>query len=257
MTKQLICLISALFISFNLPQKTTTIYLIGDSTMTDYALEEDYDTKRYPQVGWGQMFHDYMNKDSLKAIQHLIQSPNVKLDVRAKGGRSTRTFFEEGRWRSVYENLNKDDIVIIQFGHNDAATQKPERFVNVSGYKEYLKLFIDQTKNKGAKPILLTPVARNYPWKNNVLQDVHGEYAQAAIEVAQAENIALIDLNSLSRQHFTAKGKVYVTNNYFMNFPADKYPNYPKGLNDNTHFLPEGGKAVAQIVFDALKKLPK
>lgn len=242
--------------SFSFKSKVTTIYLIGDSTVADYSLEKDYEAKRFPQVGWGQVFQLFFQKDSLKLVKNILgNAKEVKIDDRAKGGRSTRTFFQEGRWAAVYKTLQKGDVVMIQFGHNDASEDKPERYVNIEGYKEFLRLFINQTREKGATPIVLTPVARNYPWKEGKLTNVHGEYPQAAKDVAKELNVKLIDLNELSIEFFSSKGQEYVTQNYFMNFGTGIYQAYPEGQKDNTHFQTAGGKEVARLVFNAMKKL--
>lgn len=242
--------------SFSFKSKVTTIYLIGDSTVADYSLEENYQTKKFPQVGWGQVFQPFFQKDSLKLVANILGgAKEVKIDDRAKGGRSTRTFFQEGRWASVYKSLQKGDVVMMQFGHNDASVEKTERYVNIEGYKEFLRLFINQTKEKGAIPIVITPVARNYPWKDGKLSNVHGEYPQAAIGVAKELNVKYIDLNELSMNFFSSKGQDYVTTNYFMNFEAGKYPAFPDGQKDNTHFQTQGGIEVARLVFNAMKTL--
>lgn len=242
--------------SFSFKSKVTTIYLIGDSTVADYSLEENYQTKKFPQVGWGQVFQPFFQKDSLKLVSNILGSAKeVKIDDRAKGGRSTRTFFQEGRWASVYKSLQKGDVVMMQFGHNDGAVDKTERYVNIEGYKEFLRLFINQTKEKGATPIILTPVARNYPWKDGKLSNVHGDYPQAAIDVAKELNIKYIDLNQLSMNFFSSKGQEFVTANYFMNFEAGKFSAFPEGQKDNTHFQTAGGTEVAKLVFNAMKKL--
>lgn len=242
--------------SFLFKREEVVIYLIGDSTVADYSLEEDYMDKRYPVVGWGQIFQPFFVPDSLSYVRHLVGgAKSVRIDDRARGGRSTRTFFQEGRWRSVYEKLQPGDIVMMQFGHNDASERHTERYVNIEGYKEFLRLFVQQSKDKGAIPIVLTPVARNYPWKDGQLHSVHGEYPDAAKEVAAEQSVQLIDLNTLSMQHFTRRGQEYVADNYFMNLPANVYKAYPEGQKDNTHFQAEGGRAVAQLVFDAMKKL--
>lgn len=242
--------------AFSFKSKVTTIYLIGDSTVANYSLEDNYQTKKFPQVGWGQVFQPFFQKDSLKLVKGILgNAKEVKVDDRAKGGRSTRTFFQEGRWAAVYNSLKKGDVVMMQFGHNDASVEKTERYVNIEGYKEFLRLFINQTKEKGAIPIVLTPVARNYPWKDGKLTNVHGDYPQAAIDVAKELNVKLIDLNELSMNFFSSKGQDYVTTNYFMNFEAGKFPAYPEGQKDNTHFQTEGGIAVAKLVFDAMKNL--
>lgn len=260
--KKAIALLSFLALGlfpFNSQQKPVTVYLIGDSTMADYSGDydpgKDYMKTRYPVMGWGQVFQDFMSSDSLGLVRDVIKADSVMVDDRARGGRSTRTFFQEGRWRSVYENLKKDDLVLIQFGHNDASENHPMRYVDIEGYKEFLRLYLSQTRQKGAHPIILTPVARNYPWENGHLQNVHGEYDQAAKDVAEEMDVMLIDLNQLSMDYFSEKGKEYVTKNYFMNLPAGKYEAYPEGQDDNTHFQPAGAKAVAQLVFDGMQEL--
>lgn len=241
--------------------KITTIYLIGDSTMADYAnnyeVGKDYLKTRYPITGWGQVFQPFMIADSIKKIQPLIKTDSVLVDDRARGGRSTRTFFQEGRWRAVYENLKKNDVVIMQFGHNDASKKKQERYVNIKGYKEFLRLFVSQTRAKGATPIILTPVARNYPWKDGKLGNVHGEYDTAPKDIAKEMDVLFIDLNKKSRDFFTKKGREFVTTNYFMNLPANTYEAYPDGQKDNTHFQPKGAVEVARLVFDGLQELNK
>jgi len=146
--------------------------------------------------------------------------------------------------------------VLIQFGHNDAAVQKHERYVNIPSYKQYLRLFVEQTPAKKALPILLTPVNRNYPWEDGRLGNSHGEYPAAMKEVAEELDVLLIDLGQLSRDFFAQQGEEFVTRTYFMNLPAGAFPAYPDGLSDSTHFQPEGAEAVARLVYEAMTKLP-
>lgn len=236
-------------------QKITQVFLAGDSTMADYTKDDekkDYMKQRYPQTGWGQVFQDFFTNENMKEVRNSTKIDSVLVIDKAKAGRSTRTFFQEGRWRYIVENLQPKDYVLIQFGHNDEAEEKTERYVPEQGYKEFLRLFILQVRQKNATPILLTPVARNYPWKEGVLQNIH-KYDQAVKDIANEQKVTLIDLNQLSRDYFTSKGQDYVTSNYFMNLPEGKYEAYPNGSKDNTHFQPEGAKAVAGLVFEKLK----
>lgn len=251
----------ALFLSFSLllfackGHEIATLWLIGDSTMADYAnYGEDYINERYPQTGWGQSLPKFLVPDSLKNVS-IFNLDSLMVSNKARGGRSTRSFFEEGRWAEVYNQLKPGDFVIIQFGHNDSSESKLERYVSLPGYKEFLRLYINQTRQKGATPILITSVCRNYPWENEILGNSHGEYPQAMRDVAEELNVYLIDLTDLSARHFTQKGRKYVTENYFMNLPAGSFTAYPDGINDNTHFQPEGAEAVARIVFEELKKI--
>ncbi len=235
------------------------IYLIGDSTVANYAnnYEEgkDYFKTRYPVTGWGQVFQEFFTGHDLSEFKHLFNADSIRVDDRARGGRSTRTFFQEGRWRAVYDDLKKGDIVVMQFGHNDAAENKPERYVDIQGYKEFLRLYVAQTREKGGIPIILTPVCRNYPWKDGHLENVHGDYPGAAREVADETGTYFIDLNQLSMNAFSSKGREYVTENYFMNLLPGKYEAYPDGQSDNTHFQTEGARVVAGLVFEAMKNL--
>ncbi len=239
--------------------KVTTVYLIGDSTMANYANNydpgKDYMKTRYPVTGWGQVFQQFLVSDSLVKVKSIIKTNSAFVDDRARGGRSTRTFFQEGRWRSVYESLKKDDVVIMQFGHNDGAETMTERYVTIEGYKEFLRLFVSQTREKGAVPIILTPVARNYPWKEGKLQNVHGEYDQAPKDVAKELSVMIIDLNRKSMDFFTKKGEGYASENYFMNVPAGVYEAFPNGQKDNTHFQTKGAIEVARLVFEGMKEL--
>ena len=117
----------------NEKQKITRVWLIGDSTMANYALDKKYLSHKYPKTGWGQVFQPCLAKDSLKLIDNFIKTDSVVVDDRAVGGRSTRTFFQEGRWRQVYSQIQPGDLVLIQFGHNDESKNKPTRYVNLQG----------------------------------------------------------------------------------------------------------------------------
>ena len=236
-------------------KKITRVWLIGDSTVADYSLEKDYQSTRYPIMGWGQVFQSFLSSDSLKTVRHLIRTDSVIVEDRARGGRSTRSFFEEGRWADIVRSLRRGDLVLIQFGHNDASVNKGERYTSLPGYKEFLRLYVNQSREKGAIPILVTPVARNYPWKDGRLGNTHGEYPGAMKQVAAELEVFLIDLTTLSMNFFSGRGRDYVTSTYFMNFPPGLYPGYPEGSSDNTHFQPAGATAVASLVFGAMKEL--
>jgi lysophospholipase L1-like esterase len=241
----------------SLPQnRTTHLYIASDSTATDYSTEPDYMAKRYPQMGWGQVFQPLFTAESLPRLKNLHIAKTVKVEPKAKGGRSTRSFFEEGRWREIYVALKPGDLVLIQFGHNDESKDKIDRYTTIDGYKEYLRMYVENVRAKKARPILITSVSRNNRWEDGKLQNTHGDYPQAVKDLAVEMKVDLIDLNQLSMDLFNAKGQEYVSEKYFMNLPEGKFEGYPKGQKDNTHFQPEGAEAVAKLVFEAMTKLP-
>lgn len=241
----------------NFINEKTAIYLAADSTVADHTLNDDYWENRHPVTGWGQKFEEQFAGENASRVSGWISPAGVQVFNKARGGRSTRTFFEEGRWREIIQAVKPHDIVMIQFGHNDQAVEKTERYVTVQGYKEYLRLFITQTREKGAVPILLTPVNRNYPWENGKLGNSHGDYPQAAREVAMETGVAFIDLGLISREYYASIGQEKVTHDYFMNLPKGKFSAYPNGNTDNTHFQPEGAAAIAKLVFEAMTQLKK
>ena len=122
-----------------------TIYGIGDSTMADKVKPDEN-----PERGWMQLF-PYFLKD------------NVKLANKAVNGRSTKSFIDEGRWDSIYNVLKKGDYVIIQFGHNDGKTEDPKRYTNPhTAYRHNLIRFVTEAREKGAIPIIFSPIARRH-----------------------------------------------------------------------------------------------
>ena len=95
------CLIFLFLLTSFTQEKKTTIFIIGDST----AAKKDLSTGS-PERGWGMALQDYFT------------SPIV-VDNHAVNGRSSLSFYNEGRWAKVLEKLQPGDYVIIQFGHND------------------------------------------------------------------------------------------------------------------------------------------
>src|SRR5919112_1104262 len=84
---------SVVLLSFIFRKNVVKVYLAGDSTVADYSLEKDFQTKRYPVTGWGQVFQQFVSGENLKQLRHIIKADSALVDDRAKGGRSTRTFF--------------------------------------------------------------------------------------------------------------------------------------------------------------------
>ena len=214
--------------SFAVPGKKTTIYLIGDSTC---AVKEE---KAYPETGWGMPFVYFFDS-------------TVTVDNRAKNGRSTRTFISENRWQPVSEQLNEGDYVFMQFGHNDESKEKVDRYTPPADYKKNLTLFISETKAKKAIPVLLTPVSRRKFDKTGKAIETHAEYTALVKEVALETGVPLIDLDSESIQLFQQLGDS-TSKLLFNQLEPGEHPNYPAGVKDNTHFNELGARKIAQIV---------
>lgn len=169
-----------LLTAFYLPQKGPKVYLIGDSTI---AIKE---TRAYPETGWGMPFANFFDS-------------TVVVDNRAKNGRSTRTFIEEGLWKPVVDVLQPGDYVFIQFGHNDEVETK-KSFSTKEQFTSNLTRYIAETRSKGATPLLLTPVARRKFDSTGKIEGTHNVYSNLVRDVAKGQGVALIDLDAQSQQ---------------------------------------------------------
>ncbi len=213
-------------------EKSPRIFLIGDSTCADKTIEE------YPETGWGTPFASFF--DSAFVENH------------AKNGRSTKSFIEEERWEKVMEQLNPGDYVFIQFGHNDEVPSKVGRYTTPNEFQSNLRKFINGSKSKGAKPVLLTPVTRR-SYEAGKLKNTHEAYAKLIREVATQEQIPLIDMTQKSMSLLKDLGEDKSTLLYLHLTPG-QHPNYPEGQADNTHFNELGARIMAELVLEGIRE---
>lgn len=236
MKKILIVPVAICLLAFILPaKKKIKIFLAGDSTI---AIK---DTNVYPETGWGMPFVYFWDS-------------TVTVVNRAKNGRSTKTFISEGLWKSVINEAGEGDYVIIQFGHNDAAVTKPERYATPDTFKMNLARFIKETREKNATPILFTPVSRRKFDKEGRAVETHELYAALVKEVAVQEKADLVDLDELSKTLYQQFGPE-LSKLLFLQLKPGEHPNYPEGRDDNTHFNELGARLVAQLVLKELVTL--
>ena len=217
-------------VSVNAGEQKTTVYMAGDSTM---SIKE---VKDYPETGWGEPFAHFFN-DSIE-VRNL-----------ARNGRSTRTFIEEGLWQKITDDLKPGDFVIIQFGHNDEVPSKTDRYTTPGDYKANLTRFIQDTRKRGAEPILMSPITRRYFNDSGLIKHTH-PYAPLSIEVARETGVEFIDMDATTREYFQAMGDEDSAVRFF-HIPPDTQPN---GIRDNTHLNRLGAREVAQLVLAELKK---
>ena len=252
--------IAALVLVFSaaVEDKTTTIFIIGDST----AAKKDLSTGS-PERGWGM------------ALQCYFDSAYIRVDNHAVNGRSSKSFIDEGRWDKVLSAMKPGDYVIIQFGHND---EKPavERHTDPGSTFDYnLAKFVRETRERGGIPILMNPVVRrNFaqkPLKNDddeklrnttfadgsklvegdSLIDTHGLYKIAPRDVARRMNCHFIDANQITHDLEQSLG-VEGSKKIHMWYKPGEEPSLPQGRQDNTHYNIYGAQVVAKLLAEAL-----
>lgn len=218
------------------------VYLIGDSTMANNGNNPN-------AVGWGVAFPSYCDTTRIEIIN------------KARGGRSSRTFTNEGLWNAVKKELKSGDFVLIQFGHNDAGAIDKEKFrgslkgngnetqqvvrdsitETVHTFGWYMDQFIKETKEKGATPIVLSQTPRN-EWPNDKVERRAETYSLWSKESAMKEGALYIDLNDIIATKYEQLGKEKVKTFF------------PK---DHTHTGIDGATFNAETVAESLKKIGK
>lgn len=234
--KAVICLVIAITaMAFIKGDKKITIFLVGDSTMSNK------ETSAYPETGWGMPFSVFF--DSTVIVKNVAQN-----------GRSTKSFIEEHRWQDVMDNLHEGDYVFIQFGHNDEVKEKVGRYTTPDEFSANLARFVNDTRSKKAMPVLITPAARRKFDSTGKIVNTHEVYTQLVKNVAATQHVPLIDLNEKSMtllQQFGPENSKLLFN-YLM---PGEHPNYPNGKQDDTHFDELGARKMAEIVLHEIRSL--
>lgn len=219
----------------NIPTKIT-IYTIGDSTMANKPNPDEN-----PERGWAQVLPQFFNE-------------NVQIKNHAVNGRSTRSFINEGRWDSVFKQLKKGDYVFIQFGHNDQKEMDPNRYTNPStAYRQNLIRFVEESRSKGAIPILFTSIVRRNFNEHGTLVDTHGPYPQEVRLVADEYEVPLIDLQ-YQTELLEASYGIDDSKKLHVHYAPNEIAYYPEGKEDNTHLSVLGATEVAKLVVKNLEK---
>lgn len=178
-----------------------TIYIAGDSTVTDQSAEYPY-APGTSYSGWGQMITAYL-KEGIAVSNH------------SHSGLTTDSFRKEGHYAVIDQYSKPRDFLFFQFGHND---QKLEDLKARGGYQTNLARYISECRDKGAYPVLVTPVARN-SWKGGgSYNDLLEEYAASCHEIGKVTETPVLDLHRVSMDFIREKG-LEEAKSYF--YPGD------------------------------------
>ena len=230
-------LIFVIFFSLTaLAQEKPTLYLIGDSTMSDKK-----DPDENPEHGWGQMLPELMSSD-------------INIKNHAVNGRSTRSFIAEGRWEKVKDQLKPGDFVFIQFGHNDQKVNDPARYTNpFTQYRSNLEKFVREAREKGATPILFSSIVRRNFNEDGVLVDTHGQYPLVVRMVAKDLGVPFIDMQLLTEQLEILYGP-QDSKQLHLHLEPGEDPYEPKGVTDDTHLSKMGATLVASLALQEIAR---
>ena len=257
LSRTILALASVLLLTAATPDKTTTIFIIGDSTAANKDL-----SKGKLERGWGMALQCFFD-------DHIL------VDNHAVNGRSSLSFLNEGRWDKVLEKMKPGDYVIIQFGHNDEKAPKDRHTDPGSTFDYNLAKYVRETREHGGIPVLMNCVVRrNFfvqapevaddellrtsTFKDGVkmvegdsLIDTHGLYRVAPRDVAQRMNVHFVDANQITHDLEQGLG-TEASKKLHMWYLPNTEPTEPKGQQDNTHYNIYGAHQVARLLADAL-----
>ncbi len=239
-----------------------TIYLASDSTV------QTYDKGYYPQTGWGQTLAcffggsiDEREADNCTYSQaQIYEAENAIVENRAIGGRSSYSFIAEGKLDDLLEDIKPGDYLFVQWGHNDATAARPNRYVAPADFEQWIQYYVDGALQRGATPVLVTPVARysyttNSDGSLNTFVGNFEAYGNVMREMAAEQNLPIVDLTARS---------VAVCNNFgiegakslFLHVNAGDYPEgaYAGGATDSTHLQYYGAYKFAQCVAQGIQE---
>ncbi|MGW4794437.1 rhamnogalacturonan acetylesterase [Nonomuraea sp. NPDC004297] len=196
------------------------LFIAGDST----ACDQD----GYPYFGWGQALPSLLGR-GLSVVNH------------ADSGESSVSFLNgEVFFPALQQQIQRGDLVLIQFGHNDKSTTAEDFRANLSA-------MVAGVRERGGRPVLVTSIVRRR-FEGGRLNDlgliIHGDVNLPAETraVAAAENVPLIDLTARTQQLVESLG------------PEGSKPIYLTDINgDNTHLSEYGAHQYAALAAEELR----
>ncbi len=252
--KMLAALCAVVLLSAFTPDRTITIFMIGDSTMANKPLEGGN-----LERGWGHVLGGFFSED-------------ICVENHARNGRSSKSFIDEGLWEVVINRVKPGDYVFIQFGHNDEKPQEERHTDPGTTFDDNLRRFVNETRAKGGIPVLFNAIVRrNFRENENAvaeddyrkvkldaaaadgdtLIDTHGAYLESPRRVAEELDVPFVDMNRITHdlvQGLGAEGSKQL----FMWVPEGVCAACPQGRQDNTHLNVYGARTIAGLTVDAI-----
>jgi lysophospholipase L1-like esterase len=213
-----------------------TIYIAGDSTVQTYKASDA------PQQGWGAYLADNLPQ-------------GVTVSNQAIAGRSSKSFYDNGRLTSILEVIKPGDYLLVDFGINDGAASQPERYAPVcynadnpttGSFEYYMTFYIKGALEKGATPILMCPTL-SIKGASQPFSAGYRNIDSACAALARKYNVPYFDLSAAMANDFNKRDYNTVYGYYMGSTTANG--------TDFTHFTETGAKVTAGIVCNGIKGL--
>jgi lysophospholipase L1-like esterase len=211
-------------------EHAATVYLAGDSTVTDQVKE--------PYCSWGQMLPRFFK-------------PEAAIANYAESGETSKSFLTENRLAKIMEMMRPGDYLFIQFAHNDQK-KGGGYLAPFTDYKNILKSYITQARQRGGIPVLVTSMLRRRFDQDGKVVNSLEEYPEAMRQTAAEEGAPLIDLFAMSKLFYEALGPEN-SKKAFLHYPAGSYAEHPEELKDDSHFSAYGAYELAKCIIEGIR----
>lgn len=234
-------------------RKKPHVFLISDSTV------QSFEKRFYPQAGWGQVFYQFFRgADRYKvyraercdySLAKTYELPELAIENRSIGGRSARSFFDEGKLDQALEVICPGDFMFVQFAHNDNTAIRPNRYIAPDEFPRFLQRYIDACARRGVQCVFVTPVTMRIMDENGRFKIAFNNYRKKMMELAGEQDIPLLDLAERSTAYLNEIGEEESKNIYLW-LEEGEYPDgaYGAGVCDKAHLQEYGAKVYANIV---------
>lgn len=229
------------------------IFLISDSTV------QSFEKRFYPQAGWGQVFYQffrgaeqyrmYRAEGCDYSLAKTYELPGVAVENRAIGGRSARSFYDEGKLDQALEVICPGDFMFVQFAHNDNTAIRPNRYIAPEEFPYYLQRYVDACARRGVQCVLVTPVTMRIMDEQGRFKIAFNNYRMKMMELAREQDIPLLDLAERSTAYLNEIGEE-ASKDIYLWLEEGEYPDgaYAAGVSDKAHLQEYGAKIYANIV---------
>lgn len=240
-------------------RKIPRIFLVSDSTV------QSYEKYFYPQTGWGQMlyqffqgtesYREYPAENCDYSQGRTYELPELIIENRSIGGRSARSFYDEGKLDQVLEVICPGDYMFVQFAHNDATAIRPNRYIAPEEFPFFLQRYADACERRGVQLVFVTPVTMRVLDEDGRNIICFNEYREQMMRLAREKDIPLLDLGGRSTDYLNVIGSEESKCLYLW-LEEGEYPDgaYAGGVSDKCHLQEYGAKVYADMVAQMIKE---
>ena len=215
--------------------KKQVVWIAGDSESANYypqnADGDDLDNNKVMMTGFGMQLEKFLSTTKYAVANFGQPSATVK------------TWYNEC-FESVKKLIQKDDVLIIDFGINDSVSSSNK--ITIDEMKQYMSEMAAMAKEKGAVPVLVSPVYNSKYQHKTYFTYSTSTKINAITEFAESIGVEWIDLNKYTQLYVNQAKTDTNDTNWAVN-------NYKVG--DNLHLTQHSALLASSFIAAELKSM--